>query len=1003
MERQRHVVLRADPPSAGRHSAGALVARDAELAILIGELEASGVAGRSVVVGGDAGTGKTALLKSFLSVARRTGTVVIEGACDEIEARRPFGAFVDVLASCSRTFGQDRVERSLREHGVELTRLMTRDSNTASVGRTGQDRHLMHGSFLGLIEDLAADGPLILALEDIHWADEASLELWGYLSRRMRTRPFLLVATYRTDELGRLHPLRGLLSQLITARAVSAVTVAPLDLEGTGSLIRSRLALLEGSGADLRRFRDLLHEKCEGNPLRTEETLDVLRQSGHLSYVGDAWTCDADAVVRAIPPTIADGVIARWSALSKKAQGALLTASVAGHRFDPELVRAISGEPPAEIAAAVREAIDARLVLPERDNDDDHLFFRHALTREAISRQLLGWERRELHGKIAAFLELRRRNATVTASELAYHFDESGQKEPARSYHEEAAEEAAAALAFASATRHLERAIELRSDEGSDSAHQYVRLAQYLRLSGDDARAARAASTAVEHAERSGDAVALGQGLQELWAHHHWRGERERRDLASARAVQALEPLGATPQLAMVLIGQCWAAFERGDGAEVLRLAERALEIDDVLGLVAERAMPLNSLGSGLFLLGRSEDSVAPFRAALAIAREAGLVDETHWPWVSLRVALAAINAPLVEQQRVREEHRAFMRQHGLAIGHWISLELADRFVDGDWDGFVRLAPELEEAANPVAFREKQLLAAFVATARSGPDAVPDLEIRGLVRADTLTGVSAFWSAALLLLAGRAVEAVLFADGIHEETVHLRLTNIFPAARAHAIGLFAALRTGDQQAIERFERSLLETNSPPALAVTDEIHHALARASIAERGGAIDRAIEAYGEALDALDRERYCGGMVPYLASLTRLRIAELHVSGSAGGTADAQTQLDALLPFWRRANATWYLAQLRDWALGNGLAFPEQQSPDHSARSASRMLTQREHQVAMLVAQGLTNREIGERLSLSARTAESHVEHIRSKLGFHARSQIATWVTERFGARSK
>jgi len=998
---QRRFHLAADPPTDSRRARGSIVSRESENAALVEELDASAVGGRSVVIGGDAGMGKTALLESFLAMARGKGVVVVEGACVEIESRRPFGAFAEVLASCSRSFGPGRIERSLQERGVELKRLITRGGSAPALGNTGQERHLMHGSFLGLMEDLAGDGPLVLALEDLHWADEASLELWGYLSRRMRTRPFLLIGTYRTDELGRLHPLRGLLAQLVTARAIHALALPPLDLDGTGALIRTRLALRDGAASDLRRFRDLVHEKSEGNPLHIEETLHVLRQSGRLTYADGAWTCDFDEVARAIPPTVADSVVARWSALSAKAQRVVLVASIAGHRFDLELVSAISGEPPAEIAAAIRDAIDARLVLPERDNDAQ-LLFRHALTREAISRQLLYWERRELHGKIAAFLELRKQTATVNPAELAYHFDEGGQKDQASRYHEEAAKEAAATFAFASAARHLERAIELGSDERADGAHQHVRLANYLFLSGDGARSARAASAAIERAERSGDAAALGAGLHELWRYHHWRGERERRDQNSARAVEVLEPLGPTAQLAKVLIGQCWAAFERGAGAEVLRLAERALEIVDRLGLLAERAMPLNSLGSGLLLLGRYAESIRLFRAALGVAREAGLVDETHWPMASLRAAMCAINAPLDEQQRVREEHRAFMRQHGLAIGQWVAQELTDLLSDGNWDGFVRLLPDLEEAVNPARFREALVQAAFVATARLGPEAVPELDaIRGGVRADALTGSAAFWSAALLLLAGRATEALLFSDGVDEQAVHLRFTNIWPAARAHAIGLFGALRTGDQQKLERFERSLLETNSPPALPVMDDIHHALATASIAERRGATDDAIKAYGEALKACDRERYLGAMVPYLTSLTRLRIAELQLSGAGANYADAQLQLEAVVPFWRRAKATWYLGQLREWAHSIGLTFPEQRSHDDRVRSA-RSLTEREREVALLVAQGLTNREIAERLSLSVRTAESHVEQIRSKLGFHTRSQIATWVTERSGART-
>ena len=228
--------------------------------------------------------------------------------------------------------------------------------------------------------------------------------------------------------------------------------------------------------------------------------------------------------------------------------------------------------------------------------------------------------------------------------------------------------------------------------------------------------------------------------------------------------------------------------------------------------------------------------------------------------------------------------------------------------------------------------------------ARSGPGAVPDQDAaREAIRPDAMTADGAYWSAAVLLLADRPAEAARIAADVQEDAVKLRATFLAPAARAHAIGLFAAQRTEDYDRLERFERSLFKKNSPPALPVMDEIHHSLARASIAEHRGDIADAITAYGEALEACDRERYCtsGAMVPYLASLTRLRVAELQLRKPAPNKAEAQADLEAILPYWRRAKATWYLAQLRDWALANGLSFLEEESRDVPVHRSTKTLT--------------------------------------------------------------
>jgi DNA-binding CsgD family transcriptional regulator len=175
-------------------------------------------------------------------------------------------------------------------------------------------------------------------------------------------------------------------------------------------------------------------------------------------------------------------------------------------------------------------------------------------------------------------------------------------------------------------------------------------------------------------------------------------------------------------------------------------------------------------------------------------------------------------------------------------------------------------------------------------------------------------------------------------------------------------------------------------------------HIALANADIAEHGGRIDEALAAYAVVLAEAELSQHNNDVI-YLMSLIRQRRAELYLRASPSDGAAAQAEFDTLLPYWQKAKATWYLGQLRTWAEERGLAFPQTDEVSKPS-TALRQLTRRELEVARLVAQGLTNREIGARLTLSIRTAESHVEQIRAKLGFKTRAQIASWVTERYGA---
>jgi DNA-binding CsgD family transcriptional regulator len=994
----RQLVLPAEPPAARSSAPGALVARERELAALRDALDASAVDGRSIVIGGDAGSGKSALLAAFLSEARRAGVVVVEGACVEIESRRPFGAFAEVIASSERSYGSERVERALMERGVNLRQLTT--PGVAVAGGPGRDRYQMHGAILGLLGDLTTDGPLVISLEDLHWADEASLELFGYLTRRLHARPVLIVATYRTDELDRRHPLRPALAELRRSRLIDELSVPALDLEGSGQLIRARLVLRDQAAHDLREFRDLVHARCEGNPLYIEETLDTLRRSGHLSFAKDAWTCDIGAIEVAIPASVADGVVSRWAGLSPLTQQVLLVAAVAGHHFDLELVSSVSGIAVAALAPLIHEAIDARLIREESNSQT--LSFHHALTREALRQQLLQGERRALHAKIAAFLERRRERMPVRAAELAYHIDESGDVVRAGPYHEAAAHEAAAATDYAGASRSLERAIAAAADPDAAQGLRQLALFRYLTLSGDDPRASRAAAAALEIGERIGDARVQGEALIDLYNSKNRNSDDVQAEDLLDRARALLEPVSPTPVLVSVYAAVSGAAARRGDFDRAVAFAEHVRRTATVVGLPAPLALAAMSFGNALYMKGRWTESIAAYREAVDIAERGGLVQELYGALVGLGVLLATSGASLDEQREVALRRRAVARAHGLSNQVWIVRELGFLHGEGEWDSFLKLLPQVAEPDR----REGdivRLLAVFISVARTGPGEVSQLDdARARVASHGHSGASAFWSAALLLLAGRPREAVQFAATVRDEEVSRRYWGLGAASLAHAIGLFAARECDDAVAREHFLASLLVDRPLPSAPHSNRRHIALANADVAEHTGRTDAALAAYAAVVAECERAPYGDHSAIYLSSLIRQRRADLYLRASPADVVSAQAELDAVLPYWQKAKATWYLGQLRAWAQQCGLAFPaENKAPETAV--ASRQLTRRELEVARLVAQGMTNREIGTRLTLSVRTAESHVEQIRAKLGFRTRAQIAAWVTERFGtARS-
>jgi DNA-binding CsgD family transcriptional regulator/tetratricopeptide (TPR) repeat protein len=993
VETGRRLTLRADPPGVPSITTP-LVARDRELAVLNAALQATQVDGRAVVIGGDAGSGKSALLAAFLADARSGGVAVVEGSCVEIESQRPFGVFADVLASCERAFGSERIARSLSERGVSVKQLISPGATDPGVGR---DRYQVHGAILGLLGELTSDGPLAVFIEDLHWADAASLELFGYLTRRLRARPVLIVASYRTDELDRRHPLRPALAELRKSRLIEELPLPTLDIEGTGGLIHAWLGLRDAAPLDLREFRELVHARCEGNPLHTEETLDTLRQRGHLRYADGAWSCDVVGIRSALPASVADGVVARWAALTPAAQQVLLVASVAGHRFDIELVASVSGFSIDALAPLIHEAIDARLVSEE--TTDQPLTFRHALTREALRQQLLQSERVALHAKIAAFLE-RRGAASVRPAELAYHLEESGDPAKASRHHEAAAREAAASTDYGSAARSMERAIATASDGDTEQARRQMALVGYLRRSGDDPRASRAATTALEIGERNRDARLQGRALVALYQIGYRNSDQLPGQQPLDRALTLLEPLGPTKELAHVYWHMAGAASRRGDGVAAAALAERARQIATELELPTELMMATLNVGVGLYVQGRQAEGIAATREAVELAQRADLIEELYNALMTLSVQLVSSGASSDEQRDLQMRMRALARAHGLADQGWIVRELRWRHGEADWDGFLKLLPQVPEPERSD-FDVPRLLTVLTAVARSGPSELDGAGVAGMPIAYRNSAPTATWSAMLLLIAERPAEAVALAAATRDEDVKGTFWGLVPASLVHAVGLFAARECGDLAARDRFVDSLLVERPIPVSANYNRRHVALAQADIAERAGRIEDALAAYSVALAECERGQFNDPSAVYFMSLIWQRRAELFLRVTPPDVVAAQAEFDALLPYWQKAKATWYLGRLRTWAEERGLAFPHSDKASEPS-TASGQLTRRELEVARLVAQGLTNREIGTRLTLSVRTAESHVEQIRAKLGFKTRAQIASWVTERYGART-
>src|SRR5580692_8255391 len=419
---------------------GRMVGRDDELGRLLTLLD-DAESGRSVaaLVSGDAGVGKTRLIGEVTRLAAGRGFTVLSGQCAELGDSVPYLPLADALRGAAASSGV----RDALSSRPALSRLLPEggDGQVSHEDRSGLARQQMFGGVLGLLTELAAAAPVLLVLEDLHWADASTRDLVTFLSRMLHRERVALIGTYRTDDLHRRHPLRPVVAELQRLPSVISVDLAPLD----PSALAEHLTAAAPGRLDATELNEIM-ARAEGNAYYAEELLAAL--------------VDGDpAERRSLPAGLAALLLSRVEQLSDATQRVLRAAAVAGRKADDELVRAASGLQADEYEGAVREAVTHQLLVP--DGTEGYVF-RHALLREAVYADLLPGERTRLHATMSSLLsEPQRLTVPGTAAELAQHCLASHDIPGAFAASVRAGQEAERLGAPAEAHRHFDQALAL--------------------------------------------------------------------------------------------------------------------------------------------------------------------------------------------------------------------------------------------------------------------------------------------------------------------------------------------------------------------------------------------------------------------------------------------------------------------------------------------------------------------------------------------------------------
>ena len=944
-------------------------------------------AGRCVLVSGEAGIGKSRLIAEIRTRAIGSGFTTLSGRCFEQDRSFPYAPLIDMLRPF---FAQGAISGRLAALGplaAEFAKLLPELAPHLSVSQSappldpGVEKGRLFEALSSLFLHQVEAGPLLLIVEDLHWSDQASLELLLYLVRRIAEKPILLLLSSRGAD---AHPgLVELLTGLDREPIAQEIRLQPLSQAEVAQLLKSILGQPQQLSAE---FVEAIYTLTEGNPFFAEEICTSLIASGDIYYVDGQWRRKPLSQIY-IPDSVQRLVQQRLGQISQAARQLIDLAAVSGRSFDFDVSQALTGHSNRELLALVKELMAAQLVVEE---SADRFAFRHALTREALYGQLLVRERQILHGQLAQAIEQIHADSLEAHLEaLAYHTYEAARWQKALDYAQRAGEKALALDAPHAAVVQFTRAIDAAGRLSQAPALALYQLrGQAFDTLGEFDQARNDYEAALSAAQAAGNQPAAWQALLDLgllWASRDYErtGDYCRQALALARSMEDSAAIGHS----LNRLGN-WL-MNSGQPFEALGYHREALELFETLDDQAGVAATLDLLAMTSNQCGDGAGAVTYYEQAIPILRQ---LNDSQ----TLASSLTMLSHYTLDEALVREaieltqeiDWRAgeayalvylgslltYRGDYGQGLGAAQSgLELA-RAIDHRlwlaWADIVLGAIYLELLASDEAYRHLQsgqTLATEVGSSFMIAFAT-GLLVSTCILQDRLDEAGA-------LLPERLPEPAVAADyTLLKATVELTLARQHPD---QALQLLDRLEVPDRSSW----RGAMAYYYGAFLQLRGEI---LTR---------LDRLDEAEADLQSALDLYQKQGVRM----GLWRIQVALGKLYQAWADPKRAEAAFGAAHTLIEEVAATVPDDSLRDnfRRRAIGMIPPVQPlTPRQAAKQEFAGLTKRERQVAAVVAQGLSNQEIADELVVSIKTVEAHVTRILSKLGFSSRAQIAAWA---------
>jgi predicted ATPase/DNA-binding CsgD family transcriptional regulator len=924
--------------------------------------------GGMVLVSGEAGVGKTTLVEEVLLYS---GADVLISRANE-EGNAPYSMISSAFRSCMRQHGNDKINCG------SLSKYLSLILPELGIPPKDVDAETLKEAITSTFINLATENPIVVFLDDIHWADNATIEFLSFISSCIRKQSLLIVASYRSDEVTRKHKVTRLKSDLRRKQILNEIIINPLDWDETHSFISKLLNKTPSSD-----LTNLLFTRTQGIPFYVEELTGALIDNGNIDR-GDeeANLLNNDDVP--IPESIKDTILQHLNYLSPEAQKHIEVAAVAGIEFDLNMLIELAGN-----ETGLEELFEKKLIREKGENTAE---FRHTLIREAVKGEVMWTRRKNLHKQIASYLE----EKSCLPEIVAEHWLAANELEKARSFLIDSVEQSCSLYAYQDAYEYANKALEIWPDKIDEVGRieMLKRLSQCSKLSGKLNDAIRALKEIIETPYISQKHGQLGELYRSLATLQGLKGAWELSVDSRNQSAEEFEKAGLLVDAASEYLAAAGRYVGMIQTNKALDAVNNAIELAKKAKRIDIESMAIGLSGNILSMRGNFEKGRVVVQEALSLALKNNLTDAASTIYRRLASTLEYASDYLSARDAYYNAYN-FCVTEGKEVSAQVCLSCMSYtlFQTGDWKKSLEFCRDVitdkntPENSIPIGHGMMGLIFAFRGEIKKA--------LKSLKEALKLTRKLEIKAGELISLWGFAVVYHNELDSSSAEETYRTVLSLWKKTQDRHDVIPVLMWASKFFAENNFEKETTQcaealasiassTGNPEAMAA---LAYSLGENALMNNN--IDEAINQFSQALSHLDKFE-----IPLEKLFIEIRLGTVLRMKSLDK--NAIQHFNNALSISKKLGTRPFSSIIDEELESLGVSSKESRKEDSDERKRKSGLTKRQMEILELLSQGLTNKEIAEKLFLSPRTVDMHVSHVLERLNCRSRMEAMNKAKE-------